>query len=172
VQANLQNACSRLHEGDGNPAVPLAAVARLLELSPAPYASAERQVLSSSLQPPEDTPAHARRNSGVVLEGWTAQHALDHVGNIFIKPNLLPANQDHRRVLAVLAFLRKMTTATPTTGRVIEYKRSEGSGKLCEVATSTRGSTDEGPFTAWDRSLRLWRSSTDPARAARFLPAE
>jgi serine/threonine-protein kinase len=51
--------------------------------------------------------AEGRSNQAIAERLWMSPKTVEtHVGNIFTKLNLLPANQDHRRVLAVLAFLR------------------------------------------------------------------
>jgi DNA-binding NarL/FixJ family response regulator len=51
--------------------------------------------------------AEGRSNQAIAQRLWMAPKTVEtHVGNIFTKLHLLPANQDHRRVLAVLAFLR------------------------------------------------------------------
>ena len=51
--------------------------------------------------------AQGRSNQAIAERLWMAPKTVEtHVGNIFTKLDLPPANQDHRRVLAVLAFLR------------------------------------------------------------------
>jgi DNA-binding NarL/FixJ family response regulator len=51
--------------------------------------------------------AEGRSNQAIAERLWMAPKTVEtHVGNIFSKLNLFPASQDHRRVLAVLAFLR------------------------------------------------------------------
>jgi serine/threonine-protein kinase len=51
--------------------------------------------------------AEGRSNQAIAERLWMSPKTVEtHVGNIFTKLNLLPANHDHRRVLAVLAFLR------------------------------------------------------------------
>ncbi len=52
--------------------------------------------------------AQGRSNQAIAEQLWMAPKTVEtHVGNIFTKLDLPPANQDHRRVLAVLAFLRR-----------------------------------------------------------------
>jgi DNA-binding NarL/FixJ family response regulator len=51
--------------------------------------------------------AEGRSNQGIAERLWMAPKTVEtHVGSIFAKLHLLPASEDHRRVLAVLAFLR------------------------------------------------------------------
>jgi DNA-binding NarL/FixJ family response regulator len=51
--------------------------------------------------------AEGRSNQAIATRLWMAPKTVEtHVGNIFYKLQLLPATEDHRRVLAVLAFLR------------------------------------------------------------------
>ncbi len=51
--------------------------------------------------------AQGRSNQAIAERLWMAPKTVEtHVGNIFTKLDLPPAIQDHRRVLAVLAFLR------------------------------------------------------------------
>ncbi len=51
--------------------------------------------------------AEGRSNHAIAAQLWMAPKTVEtHVSNIFTKLHLPPANQDHRRVLAVLAFLR------------------------------------------------------------------
>jgi DNA-binding CsgD family transcriptional regulator len=59
----------------------------------------EREVLSLM--------AEGRSNQAIAERLWMAPKTVEiHVSNIFTKLGLLPAPEDHRRVLAVLAFLR------------------------------------------------------------------
>jgi DNA-binding NarL/FixJ family response regulator len=52
--------------------------------------------------------AQGRSNQAIAARLWMAPKTVEtHVGNIFTKLDLPPTNQDHRRVLAVLAFLRQ-----------------------------------------------------------------
>jgi DNA-binding CsgD family transcriptional regulator len=52
--------------------------------------------------------AQGRSNQAIAARLWMAPKTVEtHVGNIFTKLHLLPATEDHRRVLAVLAFLRQ-----------------------------------------------------------------
>jgi DNA-binding NarL/FixJ family response regulator len=51
--------------------------------------------------------AQGRSNQAIAGRLWMAPKTVEtHVGNIFTKLHLAPAGEDHRRVLAVLAFLR------------------------------------------------------------------
>jgi DNA-binding NarL/FixJ family response regulator len=51
--------------------------------------------------------AQGRSNQAIAEQLWMAPKTVEtHVGNIFTKLDLPPTGQDHRRVLAVLAFLR------------------------------------------------------------------
>lgn len=51
--------------------------------------------------------AEGRSNQAISECRWMAPKTVEtHVSNIFTKLHLLPATEDHRRVLAVLAFLR------------------------------------------------------------------
>jgi DNA-binding NarL/FixJ family response regulator len=59
----------------------------------------EREVLSLM--------AEGRSNQAIAEHLWMSPKTVEtHVGNIFTKLELLPAGRDHRRVLAVLTFLR------------------------------------------------------------------
>lgn len=52
--------------------------------------------------------AEGRSNRAIATELVVSDGAVEkHVGNIFTKLGLLPADEDHRRVLAVLAWLRQ-----------------------------------------------------------------
>jgi DNA-binding NarL/FixJ family response regulator len=52
--------------------------------------------------------AQGRSNHAIAEHLWLSPKTLEtHIGNIFSKLDLAPAAQDHRRVLAVLAFLRQ-----------------------------------------------------------------
>ncbi len=52
--------------------------------------------------------AEGRSNQAIAEQLWMAPKTVEtHIGNIFTKLDLLPAATDHRRVLAVLAFLRQ-----------------------------------------------------------------
>jgi serine/threonine-protein kinase len=51
--------------------------------------------------------AEGRSNQAIAEQLWMSPKTVEtHVTNIFMKLELLPAPEDHRRVLAVLAFLR------------------------------------------------------------------
>jgi DNA-binding NarL/FixJ family response regulator len=51
--------------------------------------------------------AQGRSNQAIATQLWMSPKTVEtHVGNIFTKLGLAPATEDHRRVLAVLAFLR------------------------------------------------------------------
>jgi DNA-binding NarL/FixJ family response regulator len=51
--------------------------------------------------------AEGRSNQAIAGQLWMSTKTVEtHVGNIFTKLGLAPAAEDHRRVLAVLAFLR------------------------------------------------------------------
>jgi DNA-binding NarL/FixJ family response regulator len=51
--------------------------------------------------------AEGRSNRAIGERLWMAPKTVEtHVGSIFAKLHLLPATDDHRRVLAVLTFLR------------------------------------------------------------------
>jgi DNA-binding NarL/FixJ family response regulator len=51
--------------------------------------------------------AEGRSNQAIASQLWMSPKTVEtHVGNIFTKLGLVPASEDHRRVLAVLAFLR------------------------------------------------------------------
>jgi serine/threonine-protein kinase len=51
--------------------------------------------------------AEGRSNQAIASQLWMSPKTVEtHVGNIFTKLRLAPATEDHRRVLAVLAFLR------------------------------------------------------------------
>ena len=66
----------------------------LAELTPR-----EREVLSLM--------AEGRSNQGISQKLWLSTRTVEtHVNGIFLKLGLMPAPDDHRRVLAVLAFLR------------------------------------------------------------------
>jgi DNA-binding NarL/FixJ family response regulator len=52
--------------------------------------------------------AQGRSNQAIAEKLWMAPKTVEtHVGNIFAKLDLLPTGEDHRRVLAVLTFLRQ-----------------------------------------------------------------
>ncbi len=52
--------------------------------------------------------AQGRSNQAIAGQLWMSPKTVEtHVGNIFSKLGLAPAAEDHRRVLAVLAFLRQ-----------------------------------------------------------------
>jgi DNA-binding NarL/FixJ family response regulator len=52
--------------------------------------------------------AEGRSNQAIAERLFMAPKTVEtHVSSIFVKLGLLPASQDHRRVLAVLAFLRR-----------------------------------------------------------------
>jgi DNA-binding NarL/FixJ family response regulator len=51
--------------------------------------------------------AEGRSNQAIATQLWMSPKTVEtHVGNIFTRLRLAPATEDHRRVLAVLAFLR------------------------------------------------------------------
>jgi len=51
--------------------------------------------------------AEGRSNQAIATQLWMSPKTVEtHVGSIFGKLRLAPATEDHRRVLAVLAFLR------------------------------------------------------------------
>jgi serine/threonine-protein kinase len=51
--------------------------------------------------------AEGRSNQAIAEQLWMSPKTVEtHVSNIFVKLELLPGPEDHRRVLAVLAFLR------------------------------------------------------------------
>ena len=51
--------------------------------------------------------AEGRSNQAIAGQLWISLKTLEtHIGNIFSKLGLMPATEDHRRVLAVLTFLR------------------------------------------------------------------
>ena len=51
--------------------------------------------------------AEGRSNQAIATQLWMSPKTVEtHVGSIFTKLGLAPATEDHRRVLAVLAFLR------------------------------------------------------------------
>jgi DNA-binding NarL/FixJ family response regulator len=51
--------------------------------------------------------AEGRSNQAIATQLWMSPKTVEtHVGSIFTKLRLAPATEDHRRVLAVLAFLR------------------------------------------------------------------
>jgi len=51
--------------------------------------------------------AEGRSNQAIATQLWMSPKTVEtHVGSIFSKLRLTPASEDHRRVLAVLAFLR------------------------------------------------------------------
>lgn len=52
--------------------------------------------------------AEGRSNQAIAGQLWISLKTLEtHIGNIFAKLGLVPAAEDHRRVLAVLTFLRQ-----------------------------------------------------------------
>lgn len=52
--------------------------------------------------------AEGRSNQAIAGQLWMSPKTVEtHVGSIFTKLSLIPAAEDHRRVLAVLAFLRQ-----------------------------------------------------------------
>jgi serine/threonine-protein kinase len=52
--------------------------------------------------------AEGRSNQAIATQLWMSPKTVEtHVGSIFTKLRLTPATEDHRRVLAVLAFLRR-----------------------------------------------------------------
>jgi DNA-binding NarL/FixJ family response regulator len=52
--------------------------------------------------------AEGRSNQAIAEQLWMSPKTVEtHVSNIFVKLGLLPAPEDHRRVLAVLAYLRE-----------------------------------------------------------------
>ena len=56
--------------------------------------------------------AEGRSNQGIAHSLVVTERAVEkHVTSIFSKLRLPPASEDHRRVLAVLAFLRDYATA-------------------------------------------------------------
>jgi DNA-binding NarL/FixJ family response regulator len=51
--------------------------------------------------------AEGRSNQAIAAQLWMSPKTVEtHVGSIFTRLGLIPATEDHRRVLAVLAFLR------------------------------------------------------------------
>ena len=51
--------------------------------------------------------AEGRSNASIAKQLWLTEKTVEtHVNSIFLKLRLLPAPDDHRRVLAVLAYLR------------------------------------------------------------------
>ena len=53
--------------------------------------------------------AEGRSNAGIAAALVVTESAVEkHVGRIFEKLGLPPADSDHRRVLAVLAYLRQL----------------------------------------------------------------
>jgi DNA-binding NarL/FixJ family response regulator len=56
--------------------------------------------------------AEGRSNHGIAIKLVVTEHAVEkHIRNIFQKLNIDSGPDDHRRVLAVLTFLRSTTTA-------------------------------------------------------------
>jgi len=45
-------------------------------------------------------------NAGIARRLWVTEGTVEHISSILIKLNLREAGDDHRRVLAVIAFLK------------------------------------------------------------------
>jgi DNA-binding NarL/FixJ family response regulator len=100
--AQFTDAIRRVARGESviDPEVVARLVARPRQDSPAQRLSErEREVLGLM--------AEGRSNQAIAEQLWMSPKTVEtHVGNIFVKLELLPSPEDHRRVLAVLAFLR------------------------------------------------------------------
>jgi serine/threonine-protein kinase len=97
------DAIRRVARGESviDPEVVARLVARPRQDSPAQRLSErEREVLGLM--------AEGRSNQAIAEQLWMSPKTVEtHVSNIFVKLGLLPAPEDHRRVLAVLAYLRE-----------------------------------------------------------------
>jgi DNA-binding NarL/FixJ family response regulator len=100
--SQFTDAIRRVARGESviDPEVVARLVARPRQDSPAQRLSdREREVLGLM--------AEGRSNQAIAEQLWMSPKTVEtHVSNIFVKLELLPAPEDHRRVLAVLAFLR------------------------------------------------------------------
>jgi DNA-binding NarL/FixJ family response regulator len=100
--AQFTDAIRRVARGESviDPEVVARLVARPRQDSPAQRLSErEREVLGLM--------AEGRSNQAIAEQLWMSPKTVEtHVSNIFVKLELLPTPEDHRRVLAVLAFLR------------------------------------------------------------------
>ena len=100
--SQFTDAIRRVARGESviDPEVVARLVARPRQDSPAQRLSdREREVLGLM--------AEGRSNQAIAERLWMSPKTVEtHVSNIFVKLELLPAPEDHRRVLAVLAFLR------------------------------------------------------------------
>jgi DNA-binding NarL/FixJ family response regulator len=70
--------------------------------------------------------AEGRSNSVIAERFFVSERAVEkHISNIFSKLGLPPSDCDHRRVLAVLAFLNDRLTAAPCRRRPCAYAARE-----------------------------------------------
>lgn len=61
--------------------------------------------------------AEGRNNLGIARRLWLTERTVEtHIKNIMVKLNLTTAEEDHRRVLAVLAFLNGQQDSAPRAG--------------------------------------------------------
>ncbi len=101
--AQFTDAIRRVAAGESviDPEVVSRLVARPRQGSPLETLTArERDVLALM--------AEGRSNQAIASQLWMSSKTVEtHVGSIFTKLGLAPAAEDHRRVLAVLAFLRQ-----------------------------------------------------------------
>ena len=100
--AQFTGAIRRVASGESviDPEVVARLVARPRQDSPL-QALTERELVVLALM------AEGRSNQAIAGQLWISLKTLEtHIGNIFSKLGLMPATEDHRRVLAVLTFLR------------------------------------------------------------------